>query len=49
MGVIASTCCAQRDRNDNVVDIETRNDKFFIFNYPLLLKEIDKRLEDATK
>jgi hypothetical protein len=46
---MGSNCCVARDRNDIVVGIETRNDKFFYFNYPALLKEIDKRLEEAKQ
>lgn len=38
-------CCSSRDRNDKIFDIELRNDKFFYFNYPQLLSEIDQRLE----
>ena len=44
---MGSSCCSARDRNDKELGIETRNDKFFLFNYPQLLKEIDKRLADA--
>ena len=45
MGAVisSSSCCAQRDRNDKEVDIELRNDKFFMFNYPMVIKEIDKK------
>ena len=40
-------CCATRDINDKTLDIESRNDQFFYFNYPSLIKEIDKRLDDC--
>lgn len=46
---MGSTCCSVRDRNDKEIGIETRNDKFFMFNYPQLLKEIDKRLTEIEK
>lgn len=45
----ANNCCSSRDRNDKILDIEIRNDKFFYFNYPQLLKEIDKRMEDTAE
>eukprot|EP00347_Sterkiella_histriomuscorum_P005318 403357064 len=37
-------CCSNRDRNDRVYGIETRNCKFFYYNFPLLIKDIDQRL-----
>ena len=44
---MGSNCCSIRDRNDKVVGIETRNNKFFYFNYPLLIKDIDTRLKEV--
>ena len=41
-------CCVTRDRNDKVIGIEKRNEKFFYFNYPNFLKEIDNRLNEAA-
>ena len=29
-------------------NIETRNDKLFLFSYPMLLKDVDRRLLDKT-
>ena len=46
-GLQCSSCCTARDRNDKVYGIETRNNKFFYFNYPLLIKDIDKRLKES--
>jgi hypothetical protein len=44
-----ASCCGQRDRNDRVVDIEFRNDKTFIFNYPQLIKDVDGHIEQWEK
>lgn len=49
VGQSSSSCCAQRDRNDKIVDIEFRNEMFFLFNYPALLKEIEKRVEETKE
>ena len=46
---MGQTCCSTRDRNAKEIGIETRNDKFFMFNYPYLLKEIDKRMAEVEK
>ena len=43
----SAPCCVSRDRNDKVYGIETRNSKFFYYNFPLLVKDIDTRLLDA--
>lgn len=52
MGMVAlcalSPCCVQRDRNDMLDNIETRNDKLFLFSYPLLLKDIDRRIKEES-
>jgi hypothetical protein len=42
-------CCVTRDRNDNISGIESRNDKFFYFNYPKLISDLDQRLQDVEK
>ena len=49
MGAVVSTssCCAQRDRNDKEIDIELRNDKFFLFNYPQVIRGIDSKLDEV--
>jgi len=47
MGNSCTQCCHARDRNDKTLGIENRNFKFFFFNYPLLIKDIERRLEDA--
>ncbi len=38
------TCCSVRDPNDIASGLDQKNDRFFYFNYPKLLEEIDKRL-----
>eukprot|EP00347_Sterkiella_histriomuscorum_P004049 403361939 len=40
-------CCSTRERNDLINGIETRNDRFFCFNYPKLVQDIDFQLKEA--
>ncbi|CDW72163.1 UNKNOWN [Stylonychia lemnae] len=40
-----NVCCSQRDKNDLIVGIETRNDKHFILNYPRMVRDIDRKLK----
>ncbi len=42
-----TNCCTTRDRNDKIEGIESRNDKFFFYNFPGLIKDIDSKLEEA--
>jgi hypothetical protein len=37
-------CCSTRDRNDIEKNLEIRNDRFFYYNHPELIKSIDDRL-----
>ncbi|CDW78369.1 UNKNOWN [Stylonychia lemnae] len=49
MGNTCTQCCHARDRNDKTLGIETRNHKFFFYNYPLLIKDIEKRLNESKE